>query len=288
MAGAATIFKYSQQTMDDLGVVYKDASPQYASVTFKVRGADYHPATYLEAADYGISLTPLKIQNTDRAGGITGVIKNMMGACSNSTTTYSGGTLFHDGPPAFQGFVDLFKNYADAKVVLYMADMLLASSNLGAPQWSSAFNRITMGVDPCAVDSYFADVLGSLGYIEAKYGDGKGVPRALEKAGLGTTSYCLIQPAGFIGPKPHDGGCVNLDGGTTIDSNTAIDSTTIDSAPPPVDAAASDTVASGDSEATGDEGCGCSVGTRGAAGSVPLWAALAVGLFQRLRDTSGE
>jgi hypothetical protein len=178
---------YGDSNLSALGITYSDPSPQYASTTFKVRGTDYHPAAYLDQADYGIDLSPLK-RHQYYAGGLTGVIKNMMGACSTSTSSYGGGSRFHDSAP-YQSFVDMFKNYMKDKLQLYLVDMVFAAQTENASGWSEAVNRITIGTDPCAVDAYVAKVLGDLG-IEAT----DAVPKALANAGLGTTGYNLVEP----------------------------------------------------------------------------------------------
>ena len=149
-------------------------------------------------ADYGISFCPLKRhQIISYADGTTGVIKNMMGACSMGTSYYSGGDTFHDGPP-FNNFRDLFQNYMLDKLQLYLVDMLFGAGHAEG-SWSHVIKRITAGTDPCAIDSYVADVLN----IEMGHADSnKGVPQALADAGLGTTAYELIEPDVTIGDPP--------------------------------------------------------------------------------------
>jgi hypothetical protein len=186
---------YGKQGIDKLGIVYKEPSPPYAGSTFQVKGKAFHPAALLAQADYGISLAPLK-RHQIYAGGITGVIKNMMGACSTSTSSYGGGGTFHDKAP-FNSFVDLFKNYMLNKLHLYIVDMLFAASSASPSGWAKVVKRITVGTDPCAVDAYVADVLKSVGISATK-----GVPQALAQAGLGNASYALNEPTVTLGSPP--------------------------------------------------------------------------------------
>jgi len=178
---------YGASNLSALGITFSDPSPQYASATFSVKGKTYHPAAYLDQADYGIDLAPLK-RHQYYAGDLTGVIKNMMGACSTSTSSYAGGETFHDGSP-YQPFVDLFKNYMKAHLHLYLLDMVFAAATENASGWSKAVNRITIGTDPCAMDAYAAKVLQSVGITSSN-----AVPKALASAGVGNASYNLVEP----------------------------------------------------------------------------------------------
>jgi hypothetical protein len=186
---------YGSQNLSALGITFADPSPQYASATFQVRGKSYHPAAYLAQADFGISLVPLK-PHQYYGGGITGVIKNMMGACSTSTSSYAGGSNFHDKAP-YQSFVDAFKNYMKANLHLYVADMLFAAKTENASGWSKLVERITISKDPCAMDAYFADVLNSVSLPGTK-----AVPQALASAGLGNATYNLVEPTVTLGGTP--------------------------------------------------------------------------------------
>ena len=216
---------YGKQGIDKLGIVIKEPSPPYVGSTFKVKGKAYHPAALLDQADYGISLAPLK-RHQLYAGGITGVIKNMMGACSTGTSSYGGGGIFHDKAP-FQSFADLFNNYMLKKLHLYIVDMLFAANSAGATGWAKLVERITVGTDPCAVDAYVADVLKSVGISATK-----GVPQALAAAGLGTASCTLKEPnVTLTAPKPQpDAGApvadsqpppVSSDGGAPMPADAA-------------------------------------------------------------------
>lgn len=185
---------YGATALNALGIVHTDPSPQYSGSSFSVTGKSYYAAHYLAQADYGIGLVPLK-PHQYYAGGITGVIKNMMGGCSTSTSSYAGGETFHAGSP-YQPFVDLFKNCMKAKLQVYVVDMLFAAKTENASGWYKVVNRITTGTDPCAIDAYFASVLTSLGLS----GCTKAVPQALANAGLGTTGYTLVEPTVSINP----------------------------------------------------------------------------------------
>lgn len=185
---------YGASNLSALGITYHDPSPQYASVNISIKGKTFHPATYLEQADYGIDLAPLK-PHQYYAGGLTGMIKNMMGSVSTSTSGYAGGSTFHDKAP-FQPFVDLFKNYMKAHLHLYLLDMVFAAKTENASAWSKAINRITIGTDPCAMDAYAAKVLSGLGYPVTD-----AVPKALAAAGLGTTAYNLVEPSVSLTPS---------------------------------------------------------------------------------------
>jgi len=186
---------YGSSNLSALGITFADPSPQYASSTFLVRGKAYHPATYLDQADFGIGLVPLK-PHQYYGGGISGVIKNMMGSCSTSTGSYAGGSIFHDGSP-YQSFTDAFKNYMKANLHLYVADMLFAAKTENASGWSKLVKRITVSKDPCAMDAYFADVLNSVGLSGTK-----AVPQALASAGIGNASYNLVEPTVTLGGTP--------------------------------------------------------------------------------------
>ena len=174
--------------LSDLGVVCEDpAGNHYTSSSFTVRSTTTYPAIYLDQADYGVDLAVLK-PHQYYGGGITGVIKNMMGACSTSQSTFEGGSNFHDS--AYTSFVDLFSSYMLARINLYIVDMLFAAATENASGWSKVIKRITVGTDPCAVDCYFSDVLAS-----ESLPSGKGVPEALAAAGLGSATYDLVEPA---------------------------------------------------------------------------------------------
>ncbi len=181
---------YGARDLDSLGgIVYLDPAPQYDKSSFKVRSHAMHPAVYLARAKYGVSFSPLKRHQVIKYGdGTTGVIKNMMGACSSALEKYKVEDIFHDGAP-FRAFADLFRNYMSDRLHLHIVDMLFGT-NHATGHWKRAVRRITMGKDPCAVDCYVADVLThDLGLGDSR----KGVPEALAAAGLGRAAYRVVK-----------------------------------------------------------------------------------------------
>jgi hypothetical protein len=175
-----------QQHVAPLGVVLDDPGTWFGGPSFTVKGNAKYACTYLDAADYGVSIAPLRYHK-DRCD-LTGCIKNMMGAVSSSSGSYSGGPDFHDNP-GWQSFKDLWSNYIakNNKLQLYIVEALYAH------RWDSAnhlaaVNRVIVGTDPCAVDAYGAVVLQSYGGLG---GGEKALPLALEQAGFGNSSYTV-------------------------------------------------------------------------------------------------
>ena len=60
-----------------------------------------------------------------------------------------------------------------------------------------------MGTDPCAVDAYNVDKINSLS-MAVKKTVTKDVPNALAAAGIGSTSYNLVEPKVGAAPTTRD------------------------------------------------------------------------------------
>ncbi len=185
---------FGSAELDALGIVH--AEDTYAGGdTVSIGGTTLYASKYWSDADYGISLAKMS-PHQYYAGGLSGVIKNMMGAVStNNNATYSakqnnGG--FHDASP-YTAWRDYFSNYASAHLQLYIVDMLFACRHENESGWSRVVKRITMGRDPAAVDSYNADKINELD-MNVVQPVTNAVPQALEAAGVGTTSYTLVEP----------------------------------------------------------------------------------------------
>jgi uncharacterized protein (DUF362 family) len=185
---------YGGAELDGLGILHGEDT--YAGGdTVAVGGDTQYVSKYWSDSAYGISLAKMA-PHQYYAGGLSGVIKNMMGAVSqNNNADYSAkrtGGGFHDGSP-YTGFRDLFTNYGAANLHLYLVDMLFACRHENESGWTAVPRRITMGRDPCAVDSYNVDKINQLG-MSVVQPVTKEVPAALEAAGVGTTSYTLVEP----------------------------------------------------------------------------------------------
>jgi len=185
---------YGSSELDALGIAH--AEDTYAGGdTVSVGGTTMYASKYWSDADYGISLAKMS-PHQYYAGGLSGVIKNMMGAVSlNNNSSYSAkqnNNGFHDTSP-YTAWRDYFSNYAAAHLQLYIVDMLFACRHENESGWARVVKRITMGRDPAAVDSYNVDAINDLGMNVVKTVT-KDVPAALEAAGVGTTSYTLVEP----------------------------------------------------------------------------------------------
>lgn len=185
---------YGAATLNALGIVHGEDT--YAGgATISIGGTTLHASQYWTAADYGVSLAKMS-PHQYYAGGLSGVIKNMMGALSTSASaSFSAKTAsqgFHDASP-YTAFCDLFKNYAKAHLQLYIVDMLFACRHENEKGWAKVVKRITMGTDPCAVDAYNVDKINTLGLSVIKPVT-KDVPNALAACGIGSASYTLIEP----------------------------------------------------------------------------------------------
>lgn len=151
------------------------------------------------------------------AGFLSGHIKNMMGTTSTLRNTYKvsglgAGKLFHwsgertttaNYTRTEKCFVDLHK-YMQPKTALYIADMILMPKQEDGSGYEKIGNRIAFSNDPCAADSYVVDKLLEKGFKVYRgtppvpYDPTKYTPKALEAAGLGTTSYQTVSvPTGI-------------------------------------------------------------------------------------------
>ncbi len=192
---------YGAAELDGLGLVHGEDSYD-AGVTVDVGGTTMNVSRAWAEADYGISLAKMA-PHQYYAGGLSGVIKNMMGAVSLQTGTYEAkrnGAGFHDAAP-FTAFRDLFANYAADHLQLYIVDMLFAARHENESGWAEVVRRITLGDDPCAVDAYNVDKINELG-MDVRKTVTKDVPDALAQAGVGSTSYTLIEPEVRIDARP--------------------------------------------------------------------------------------
>lgn len=195
---------YGSANLDALGIVHSEDT--YTSgQTVSVGGTTLYVSKFWNDADYAISLAKMS-PHQYYAGGLSGVIKNMMGAVSkNNSSTYggygSGGSSnFHSGSP-YTAWKDFFSNYAAAHIDLYIVDMLFACRHENESGWSAIVKRITMGKDPCSVDCYNVDKINTLG-MAVKIPVTKNVPNALQSAGVGTCSYNLINVPVSLNPTP--------------------------------------------------------------------------------------
>jgi uncharacterized protein (DUF362 family) len=191
---------YGASNLNALGIVHGEDT--YASgTTVSIGGTTMYISKFWADADYGVSLAKMSPHHL-YAGGLSGVIKNMMGALStNNSATYkakTGGGGFHDGSP-FTAFRDLFTGYAKANLQLHVVDMLFACNHENASGWSKVVKRITMGQDPCAVDACNADMINALG-MSLSNPVTKDVPNALAQAGVGNASYNKKEPTVSITP----------------------------------------------------------------------------------------
>ncbi len=197
---------YEASNLDALGIWHGEDS--YGPKTASIVGNTGYISKKMDEADYGISLAALK-PHQYYAGYLSGTIKNMMGAISKSNTTYeaikggSGTGQFHD-KSNHAGFKDLFKNYFANKIHLYFIDMLFGTKHENFNSWTTVVKRITMGTDPCAVDSYMVDVINDplLTPTLKNYDTTNAVPQALADAGLGSTNYTLVNVPLSTGPEP--------------------------------------------------------------------------------------
>ncbi|MBN2361363.1 MAG: DUF362 domain-containing protein [Deltaproteobacteria bacterium] len=191
---------YGAAQLDALGIVHGEDSYD-PGTTVSVGGTTMYVSRSWAQADYGVCLAKMA-PHQYYAGGLSGVIKNMMGAVSISSGTAfeakQNNSGFHDGAP-YTAFRDLWLNYADQHLHLYLVDMLFAARHENESGWSRVVKRITMGTDPAAVDSYNVDKINELG-MSVVQPVTKAVPLALEAAGVGTTSYTLVEPAVSLAP----------------------------------------------------------------------------------------
>ena len=181
-----------QASLDSLGIVYSEDSYR-SGQTVQVGGTALFLSKFWAEADYGVSLGKMS-PHKFFAGGVSGIIKNMMGAVSTSDSTYQAKTLspgFHDGAP-YTAFRDLFANYAKEHLHLYILDMLFATSEQNTSGWSKVVRRIAMGRDPCALEAFNVDQINKLG-MATLIPVTKAVPEALAQAGIGTTQYEVVQ-----------------------------------------------------------------------------------------------
>lgn len=197
---------YGANNLDALGIWHGEDS--YGPKTASIVGNTGYVSKKIDESDYGISLAALK-PHQYYAGYLSGTIKNMMGAISKTASTYeaikggSGTGQFHD-KNNHAGFKDLFKNYFANKINLYFVDMLFGTKHENFNSWTTVVKRITMGTDPCAVDSYIVDVIKDplLTPTLKNYDTTNAVPKALEDAGLGTTNYTLVNVPLSTDPAP--------------------------------------------------------------------------------------
>jgi hypothetical protein len=192
---------YGAANLDALGIWHGEDAYD-AGATVQVTGTSMYVSRAWSQADYGISLAKMA-PHQYYAGGLSGVIKNMMGAVSRQTGSYeakqsSGG--FHDGAP-YSAFCDLFTGYAAAHLQLYIVDMLFACRHENESGWAQVVRRITLGDDPCAVDAYNVDAINALG-MNVRQPVTKAVPEALAAAGVGNATYQLVEPEVRLTQRP--------------------------------------------------------------------------------------
>jgi hypothetical protein len=164
-----------------LGVAYQDPSPMYSSATtVDIKGRNLRPHVYLDNADYGISIAPLRYLSGRE--DLTGVCKNMMGTFSSSTTAYRDAPSFHD-ENSYPSFGRLWDRYLKDKPFVYILDALLGARWRA---WTHVVKQVIIGQDAAAVDSYGAEILRDIcGYGSAR----KLIPQAIQAAGAGTITY---------------------------------------------------------------------------------------------------
>lgn len=174
---------YGSATLDGLNVWH--GLDAYGGPTITAAGQPVHVSTKFGESDYSVNLLAPR-RHRLYAGNLSGHIKNMMGAVSTSTTTYSalrsGTGSFHDNSN-FQAYVDIFKNHFSARTHLYVGDYILIPRDESTNYYDKVECRLCMGTDVCAMDSYAVDILSK------HYTVTGAVPEALAAAGEGTTSY---------------------------------------------------------------------------------------------------
>ena len=193
---------YGSSELDALGIWHAEDSYD-AGQTVQVGGTTMYISRAWAESDFGISLAKMA-PHQYYAGGLSGVIKNMMGALSlqaNSTYEAKRNSIgFHDVAP-YTAWRDFYANYAAAHLHLYIVDMLFACRHENESGWDSVVKRISLGDDPCAVDAYNVDLINDLG-MNVAMPVTKAVPEALEAAGIGTTAYSLTEPEVTVGQRP--------------------------------------------------------------------------------------
>jgi hypothetical protein len=193
---------YGAGNLDALGIVHGEDSYD-AGTTLSVTGTTLYVSRAWATADYGVCLAKMA-PHQYYAGGLSGAIKNIMGAVSTQSGAdfvakqQSGG--FHDGAP-YSAFTDLFANYAAAHLHLYVTDMLFACRHENESGWARVVKRITLSQDPVAIDAYTVDEINGLG-MSVVQPVTKAVPEALAAAGIGLTNYQLFEPPVVLTPPP--------------------------------------------------------------------------------------
>jgi uncharacterized protein (DUF362 family) len=148
---------YGASNLNALGIWHGEDS--YGSPTVNITGRNYYVSQRIQAADFGISLAALK-PHQYYAGYLSGTIKNMMGAVSTSTSSYTDGERFHSGATPF---ANLFSGYMNSKLHLYFVDMIFGTRHENYSSWTKVVKRITMGTSPSRVDAYMVQVIKDVG-----------------------------------------------------------------------------------------------------------------------------
>jgi uncharacterized protein (DUF362 family) len=173
---------YGASNLDALGIWHGDDT--YGSPTVSAAGRSYYVSQRLKNANFGISFAALK-PHQYYCGGISGVIKNMMGAVSSSSgSSYGKPSGIHNNG-CRTAFADLFRNYMNNKLQLYFMDMLYGTKHENYSSWTKTVKRISMSASPSRLDAYMVQVLKSVGLTD--YSPNTSVPAA-----VGPINYSLV------------------------------------------------------------------------------------------------
>jgi hypothetical protein len=180
---------YGASNLDALGIWHGAVS--YGSPTVSCSGAGtFYVSNKLQESDYGVSLAALK-PHQFYCGGISGCIKNMMGAVSTSSGTSYGKP---SGLHGTAGWSDLFSKYMHNKLHLYFMDMLFGTLHENYNSWTKVVKRLTMSTSGSRLDSYMVQVLKDVGLTN--YNPNTSVP-----AQVGPTGYTLVNVTASTTPR---------------------------------------------------------------------------------------
>jgi hypothetical protein len=196
---------YGSSNLDALGIWH--GVDTYGSPTVSCSGAGtFYVSQRLNSSNYGISFAALK-PHQYYCDGLSGNVKNMMGAVSTSSGTSYGSPR---GLHGTAGWADLFNKYMHGKIHLAFQDMIFGTKHENYSSWTKIVKRITMARSVSRLDGYMVKVLQDVGLTD--YNPGTGVP-----AQVGPVTYTLVNVSASSTPTV-DTPTISPNGGSHVGS----------------------------------------------------------------------
>lgn len=186
---------YTAEKMDSLGITWKGEDGY--SHAIRCNGVWVNVSVRWHSADYHMNLVAPR-PHRGHFGGLSGFVKNMMGAVSRYKHTYQaeiGPAPYHFHfhgryNNTYPAYVDLFKYINANNKCVYLGDMIMIPKNESCDYMEKVANKLIFGTDPVATDTQAIENITGSGILPAMGYHGLG---ALVRAGLGTFKYDLVE-----------------------------------------------------------------------------------------------